>query len=103
MCYYFKETQTISKLLTIAMVVILIVGIIGGIAFGFGLRRYVGYADYEWTSTGTIVMITMWVSSVISALSLYITKHLIELSDMTAGALQNIQKNTIDLLKNGQK
>lgn len=111
MCYYFKETQTISKLLTIAIVVILIVGIIGGIVLGVALREPEidrGYysstvTGYSWTPAGVGAMIAVWVYSAISALFMWAFKHKIELNDMTAGSLKNIEVYTKRLLEAEQE
>lgn len=132
MCYYFKETEKISKFFMIAIVVVLIVGFFAGIGCGAKLKEptkdaiealqnitlyptlaknnhpewYETAEETGWTVTGVGLMLSVWASSAIAALLLYGKKHQIELSDMTAGEIKNIEayvKNVVALQQKSEE
>lgn len=77
--YYRKEVERIIKWFYIAMIIILIVGIVGGIGAGLLMRQEdwhygegLNKVYYEaWTINSTIYMLGIWAGSGLAILLLY--------------------------------
>ncbi len=118
---YYEETTRISLFFKIAIAIVLIIGIIGGICLGCvfdkpskeALRAIEALEEAErnpykydtlerirfeeklndtsWTSASIGAMLGMWGISAISALLLYAKKCQIEMMDDMVGILKNIE------------
>ena len=112
---YFEETKKLNELFKIAVVVVLIAGIIGGIVCGMALREPTADAldaiekmadhptliddfpewqekatELGWTGAGVGVMLCTWAMSAVGALLLCAKKRQIIMLDMIAGSIKGM-------------
>lgn len=114
MCY--EETETLIDMFKVAIALVLIIGIVGGIGYGIALREqtkealdaiseltsssYIGDIEREalvkasekegWTVASTGAMLGTWVASIIIAILLYAKRCQIEMMDIMLSKLSTI-------------
>ena len=98
---YYNETERISNILTILMVLIAIGGFIGSFFIGNSFAVYdvdiwgdVSETETTWGVASFMTMFITWIMTSISVFFIYVKKCKIEMLDDIARKLNNIEEQT---------